>query len=121
MLVHSATLGKSALGVKTYLPSFSRQHLVMAKMPSKALQVLSQNLERLIAAHPELNTQPKLAARAKVDQKTVYRIVAKQNEPSIDKVEKLARALGLDGAWQLLVPNLKPAEIPTLAGVEEHA
>lgn len=89
----------------------------MAKMPSKALRVLSENLERLIAAHPELNTQPKLAKEAKIDQKTVYRIVTKQNEPSLDKLEKLAKALGVE-PWQLLVPGLQPAALPVLAEVE---
>ncbi|AEG94426.1 helix-turn-helix domain-containing protein [Ramlibacter tataouinensis] len=86
----------------------------MAKVPSKALQVLAANLERLIAEHKELNSQPKLAAAAKIDQKTVYRIVTKQNEPSTDKLEKLAKALGVQ-TWQLLVPGLKPGALPELA------
>ena len=86
----------------------------MAKAPSKALQVLAENLERLIASHPELNSQPKLAAKAKMDQKTVYRIITKQNEPSTDKLEKLAKALNLE-PWQLLVPGLVPDDLPALA------
>lgn len=90
----------------------------MGNPPSKALQVLAQNLTRCIAAHKELNTEPKLAARAKIDQKTVYRITHMQNEPSIDKVEKLAKALGLQ-TWQLLVPELVLTDPPALA-VKEH-
>lgn len=95
----------------------------MGKPPSKALQVLAQNLSGLLAANRKLNkepsTEPKLAAMAKVDQKTVYRITHMQNEPSIDKVEKLAKQFDLQ-AWQLLVPRLVPSEPPELA-VKEKA
>lgn len=87
--------------------------------PSRALQTVAANLKRCITEHKELNTEPKLAAKAKVDQKTVYRITHLQNEPSIDKVEKLAKALGLE-TWQLLVPQLTLAEPPALA-VKEKA
>jgi transcriptional regulator with XRE-family HTH domain len=88
----------------------------MAKKPSKALTVLADNLGRLIAARQEkdpLFTQPVLAKLAKIDQKTVWRIVNKQNEPSIDKLEKIAGVLKVQ-TWHLLVPNLNPARLPEL-------
>lgn len=119
LLMHPPTLGKSALLVKTNLPWNSRDDRGMGKPPSKVLQVLAENLKRCIADHKELNTEPKLAARAKMDQKTVYRITHLQNEPSIDKVERLAKALGVE-AWQLLVPALTLAEPPEIA-VKEKA
>lgn len=111
------------MSVKTYLPRISADDRGMGKPPSKALQVLAQNLTALIAANKKLNkepsTEPKLAAMAKVDQKTVYRITHAQNEPSIDKIEKLAKQFGLQ-AWQLLVPKLVPSAPPELA-VKEKA
>ncbi|HET8745695.1 MAG TPA: helix-turn-helix transcriptional regulator [Ramlibacter sp.] len=92
----------------------------MAKKPSKALTVLAENLDRLIAARqarePQF-TQPMLAKLAKVDQKTVWRIVHKQNEPSIDKLEKIANVLQVE-TWHLLVPDLDPAKLPELAREE---
>lgn len=90
----------------------------MGKPPSKVLKVLAENLKRCIAEHKELNTEPKLASRAKIDQKTVYRITHLQNEPSIDKIEKLAKALDLE-AWQLMVPNMTLTEPPTLTVKEQ--
>jgi transcriptional regulator with XRE-family HTH domain len=90
----------------------------MAKMPSKALRTLSENLARLIAASGELDSQAKVATKAKVDQKTVNRIANMLNEPSLDKVEKIAKAFGLE-AWQLLVPGLAPGQTPELAQREQ--
>lgn len=86
----------------------------MAKKPSKALQVLAENLDRLMQVTPEFGTQPKVAAKAKIDQKTVWRITKKLNEPSTDKVERIAAVFGLE-AWQLLVPDLQPSHPPELA------
>lgn len=82
---------------------------------------MSENLSRLMAATPALDTQPKVAKLAKMDQKTVWRILQCANEPSIDKVEKLAKVFGLE-AWQLLVPDLIPAAPPELRASEpvEH-
>lgn len=90
----------------------------MAKKPSKALTVLSQNLQRLLEARQ--TTQPELARRAKVDQKTVWRIVRMENEPSVDKLEKLAAVLQVE-TWQLLVPNLDPQHLPDLVREEVTA
>lgn len=89
----------------------------MAKKPSKTLQVLAENLDRLMLATPEFGTQPKVAAKAKINQKTVWRIANCLNEPSTDKVERIAAVFGLE-AWQLLVPNLQPGRKPELADHE---
>jgi transcriptional regulator with XRE-family HTH domain len=60
------------------------------------------------------DTQGKIAAKAKVDQKTVSRILLLQNEPSLDKLEKIAGVFGYE-AWQLLVPTFDPLHPPVLA------
>lgn len=90
----------------------------MTKKPSRTLQVLAENLERLMASSLEFGTQPRLAAKAKIDQKTIWRIVHRQNEPSIDKVEKIAGVFGLQ-AWQLLVPDMEPTRPPEIAAHAE--
>jgi transcriptional regulator with XRE-family HTH domain len=93
----------------------------MANLPSKALQVLAENLKRAIADRPRsrkrdgelIDSEKKLALDAEIDQRTVNRIVKMQNEPSIDKLEKLAKALGVQ-SWQLLVPGLQVKAPPEL-------
>lgn len=86
----------------------------MAKRPSRALQVLARNLGRLMVASRVYDTQGKVAAKAKVDQKTISRILLLQNEPSIDKLERIAAVFGCE-AWQLLVPTFDPLNPPVLA------
>jgi transcriptional regulator with XRE-family HTH domain len=90
----------------------------MGHQPSKTLVILSQNLLRLMEGHATLKNDSQLAKPAKMDQKTIWRIVNKMNEPSIDKVEKLAKAFGVE-PWELLVPGLDPEHRPTLTTKEE--
>lgn len=90
----------------------------MANKPSMALQVLAQNLERLMAASALYGKQQAVAAKAKVDQKTVSRILHKTNEPSLDKLERIAAVFGLE-PWQMLVPGLQAGMRPQLAEQRE--
>ena len=106
------------MGVRTYLPKELSEDRWMGKKPSRSLQVLAENLERLMGASLEFNTQPKVAEKAKIDQKTIWRIMKRQNEPSIDKVERIASVFGLE-PWQLMVPQLDPMNKPALASREE--
>lgn len=106
----------------------------MANKPSRTLQVLAENLERLMAEREEYKTQTKVAKKAKVDQTTVSRILQalpakvaeakrkaaesgelgmKYHEPSIDKIEAIAKVFDLD-AWQLLLPGLQPGDRPEI-------
>lgn len=82
--------------------------------PSVALQVLSKNLQSLQAANPSLSSDAKLAKRAGMDQKTVWRVVNMATEPTSNQISKLAAAFGL-APWQLLVPDLNPSNEPVLA------
>lgn len=100
------------------MPSDSRDDWGVSKKPSKTLQVLSENLVRLMASSVEFSSDGRVAAKAKIDQKTIWRIVHRQNEPSIDKVEKIAGVFGLQ-AWQLLVPDMEPTHPPEVAVHEE--
>lgn len=58
-----------------------------------------------MAAHPALNSQAALGRAAKVDQKTVGRILNRTNEPSLEVIAKIAKVFDLD-PWMLLVPNV---------------
>lgn len=62
----------------------------------------------------EYNAQAAVARKAKVDQKTISRIIHKTNEPSLDKLERIAAVFGLQ-PWQMLVPGLEPSSPPVLA------
>lgn len=87
----------------------------MDKKPiSPAFEIVVKNLESLIACHKTLNSQAAIGKAAKVDQKTVGRILNKTNEPSLEVVGKIAKAFGL-AAWQMLVPDLEPTNPPMLA------
>jgi len=64
--------------------------------------------------HATLDSQAKLGARAKINQKTVSRYLAGTHEATIGNVHMLAKAFELE-TWQLLTPNLDPKKPPTLA------
>lgn len=88
-------------------------------MGASATEVLAANLKRLMTETPQLSTQAKVAAAAKVDQKTIsnclnpgQRLTSKTGKtpsPTLAQVEKIAAAFGLD-VWQLLQPVEQHAE-----------
>ena len=84
-----------------------------AKAPSKTLRVFADNMERLIQADKQFNSQPRLAQKAEVDQKTIWRISKLRHEPTLALVEKIAAVFGL-AAWQMLMPGLQPGQRPEL-------
>jgi transcriptional regulator with XRE-family HTH domain len=54
-----------------------------------------------MAAHPELNTLPKITARSGVTNGTLDRIRRAVVSTRVDELEKLGKAFGLE-AWELL-------------------
>jgi transcriptional regulator with XRE-family HTH domain len=73
--------------------------------------VLAENLKLLMkAADPPMSARG-LAAAAKVDGKTVGRILAQQNSPTLESLQAIAAVFDLL-PWQLLVPGLDPADPP---------
>lgn len=65
----------------------------MKKMPAR--EILALKLTRLMADHPTLNTQGKLAARAGLAQRTVGRMKNNEADPQLGHVEAVAHALGV--------------------------
>ena len=90
-------------------------------MPNKRLtarEILSENLRALMAVRPDLDSQPKIAARAGIKQSSVGRIIRGEVECKIDSVDGLARAFGLE-TWQLLLPGLDVRHPPILRSIND--
>jgi transcriptional regulator with XRE-family HTH domain len=75
------------------------------KTVSSAFQTVAANLEALRAHYPSLSSQAAIGRAAKVDQKTVGRILNMTNEPSLEVLAKIAKVFGLE-PWQLMLPGL---------------
>ncbi len=65
---------------------------------------LANNLRALMAAHPDLDTLPKITARSGVSNGTLDRIRRAVVSTRVDELEKLGRAFGVE-AWELLRPH----------------
>lgn len=85
-----------------------------------AREVLAANFKKLRDATPSLNAPKDIVAAGAATNGTIGRITKKQSGPSIDTIEQLARAYGLE-AWQMLVPALEahPGKngMPVVSGV----
>lgn len=79
--------------------------------------VLAVNLKALMAAHPELGSNPKLGKKTGLGASGISRLVNGHNA-SLKTVDALAEAFGLH-AWQLLVPHLDPKNPPVVQPVSE--
>ncbi|WP_230944448.1 helix-turn-helix domain-containing protein [Burkholderia territorii] len=69
------------------------QHHRMTKTPAR--EILALKLRQLMDAHPTLNTQGRLAARAGLAQRTVGRMRNNEADPQLGHVEAVAEALGV--------------------------
>ena len=75
--------------------------------------ILAANLRAMMAAHPELNTLPKITAASGVSNGTLDRIRRAVVSTRVDELERIGRAFGLE-AWELLLPQ-GPAALSPLA------
>lgn len=88
----------------------------MGTSTSKALVAFADNLIRLMeASDGRLASPQQVADRSarKISQKTIKRITLKQNEPTLDTVEAIAKVFGYE-AWQMLIPGLQPGDKPAV-------
>lgn len=86
---------------------------------SSTAKVLGENLAALMAAHPELNSNPKLAAKTRLGTGTISRLRNGMVDANLDTLERMATAFGV-APWQLLVPGIDPTNPPTLQPVSER-
>lgn len=86
-------------------------------------QILSANLRALMACHAHLDTFKKIVQAGRdyggPSNGTLDRIRRMESGCSIDELDKLAHIFELE-SWQLLVPDLDPANPPLLAHVSER-
>ena len=73
-------------------------------------EIIAANIRTLMDDN-QIPSESDLARKAKVDQKTVWRILRQQQSPTVDTLEKLAKPFKLH-AWQLLIPDLNPRNPP---------
>ena len=73
--------------------------------------VLARNLKALMQAHEPPLSGRALGIAAKIDPKTVTRILAAKHAANIDTIAALAGVFHLL-PWQLLVPGMDPADPP---------
>ena len=73
-------------------------------------EILSDNIASLMADR-QITSDAQLGKLATIDQKSIWRIRNRDQSPTVDTLEKLASAFGLQ-AWQMLIPNLDPKNPP---------
>ena len=70
-------------------------------------QVLARNLDKFYASSPVASSDAELGRRAEIDQTMVRRYRLMIVDPTLDKVEKLAKGMGVH-PLQLLSPDFSP-------------
>lgn len=79
-------------------------------------QILSDNLKRLMQANSITQKGIELAAKKAgnpIDQTYVGRILRNEVAATVEKLESISAAFGLQ-TWQLLIPHLDPTNLPIL-------
>jgi hypothetical protein len=74
----------------------------------KTRNVLATQLRALMAKHPSLDTQQKVAEAAQITQSTVWRVLKAEVGASVDVVDSLARAFSVDPIAMLADPGDAP-------------
>lgn len=93
----------------------------IAEMLLPAHETLAANIRKLMKHHG-ISSDQKMADRAKIDQKTVWRILNDdQATTSLKKISAIAGSFGLE-TWQLLIPGLDPTNPPVfvMSSVERN-
>lgn len=98
-----------------YSTFMSRTSINKDEVPtvSRSALVLRGNLSALMKANKELNSNPKVARKTGLSTSSVSRLLNGQVDATLETVEKLAQAFQLS-AWQLLVPDIEPDNLPAL-------
>lgn len=109
------SLGVSAYFRKAHMPSLAIQTKHMKPNPTS---VVAENLRALMLDAGMINNkgepnQSQLHRACGADQRTVGRILAREQSPTVDMLEVIASAFGLH-AWQMLIPKLDPKNPPVV-------
>jgi len=98
--------------------SIDQTRLVVSRDQFKAVSVLAQNLKALMQSKAGPKSQLALAKKSGVGQATIGRILREETAASIDTVEEIAAAYGLQ-AWQLMVAGMDPTNPPVLVPISK--
>lgn len=100
------------------MPRFTHDDFVVTtnKPLSKGFVALRDNLARVLEARKI--SEPNFAKLAGVDQKTLWRVLHGDTEPTLGTVGKIAKAVGAE-PWMLLTPNMHPTNHPMLVSESE--
>jgi transcriptional regulator with XRE-family HTH domain len=85
---------------------------------SSTAKVLGANLQALMASHSDLSSNPKLAKKTGLGTGSISRLRNGEVDPTLSTLEKLSKAFDV-AAWQLLVPNIDPGNLPALLSASE--
>lgn len=85
---------------------------------SNTAKVFADNLNALMAAHPDLGSNPKLSKKTGLGTGSLSRFRNGEVDPNLGTLEKVAGAFHVE-VWQLLVPHLDPANLPALQPLSE--
>jgi len=93
-----------------------------AGSPRKTAKVLGENVSALMAATPDLSSNPKMKKATGLSTSTLSRMRNGLVDANLDTLELIAAAFDIQ-PWQLLVPNLQPKNLPVMliAGEREQA
>jgi len=111
----ASSLGGYAYHCKAHMPSLLRDTRRMKRAPT---EIVSANLRALMLDSDMAKwggepNQSMLAKLSGADQRMIGRVLAQELSPTVDMLEKLARAFGLH-AWQMLIPDLDPRNPPVV-------
>jgi Cro/C1-type HTH DNA-binding domain len=81
-------------------------------------RILWANVSALMTARWGEENLNRLAREAKIGPASADRLKKQRTSVGLDVVDKIAKALSVD-AWQLFVPGLEPANMPTLLPLSE--
>lgn len=82
-----------------------------------ATEIFVRNLKLLMATNRHLKSQNQLAKQSKVGQTTISRIIRREQEPTLELMEKLIRPFDVL-PWQMLIPDFDPADPPVTKRVD---
>lgn len=71
-----------------------------------------------MASHSDLSSNPKLAKKTGLGTGSISRLRNGEVDPTLSTLEKLSKAFDV-AAWQLLVPNIDPGNLPALLSASE--
>jgi hypothetical protein len=91
-------------------PAMSQRHILDAMTKTTSRDILAENLRRFREADGDPSVRA-WALRKGLDVKLIERLTKNSHSVTLDKLEEVAAACGLQ-AWQMLIPGIDPENPP---------